>query len=292
MYEWIAKEKGTESVTFMCRVLKVWRPGYYRHIGCGGGVKERNAKVLSELKAIRQENPEYGTERARRELSAGERCSYGKAYRLRKENGLLCERHRKRRTLTKQNDEDQLSEDLLKRDFSAAEPNKKWLGDITQAQCKDGNLYIAGVFDCFDGALVGLSMQDHMRAELCVEALSAAAQRYGHPPGLIFHSDRGSQYTSNAYRSRLEKYGFRQSMGRTGSCYDNARMESFWATLKKERLYSLPLSTLTREQVRRIVFRWIECRYNRKRLYSANPDYLPPLVYRERWLEASPSHAA
>lgn len=184
----------------MCRVLGVWRTGYYRHIRQAEKRHERDAVVLSELKAIHQEHPEYGTERARRLLGEGERCSYGKAYRPRKENRLMSRRHRKRRGLTKRNPEDQLSEDLLKRDFKAAEPGEKWLGDITQTICKDGKLYISGVFGCFDGALIGLSMQDHMRAELCVSALEAAAERYGHPPGLIFHSDRGSQYTSRLYR--------------------------------------------------------------------------------------------
>lgn len=200
MYEWIAANQDGESVSLMCRVLGVWRTGYYRHIRQAEKRHERDAVVLSELKAIHQEHPEYGTERARRLLGEGERCSYGKAYRPRKENRLMSRRHRKRRGLTKRNPEDQLSEDLLKRDFKAAEPGEKWLGDITQTICKDGKLYISGVFGCFDGALIGLSMQDHMRAELCVSALEAAAERYGHPPGLIFHSDRGSQYTSRLYR--------------------------------------------------------------------------------------------
>jgi transposase InsO family protein len=131
-----------------------------------------------------------------------------------------------------------------------------------------------------------------MPTELCLSALESAVLRYDPSPGLIFHSDRGSQYTSRGYRSYLQKYQIRQSMGRTGSCYDTARMESFWATLKNDLLYRLPLSTLSREQVRRIVFRWIECYYNLDRLYSANPDYLPPLAYRARWLAASKRHAA
>jgi len=220
------------------------------------------------------------------------RCSYGKVYRLRKENGLLAQRKRRPQGLTKQDPKDQLSEDLIQRDFTAAQPGEKWLGDITQAQCKDGKLYVCGVFDCFDGAIVGLSMREHMRTELCLSALESAVFRYRPSPRLVFHSDRGSQYTSKGYRSCLQKYGVRQSMGRTGSCYDNARMESFWATLKNDLLYRLPLSTLTREQVRRIVFRWIECYYNWERLYSANPDYLPPLAFREQWMATSMGRAA
>jgi transposase InsO family protein len=213
-------------------------------------------------------------------------------YRLRREKGLIAQRKRRPHGLTKQNPKEQLSEDLVQRDFTARAPGEKWLGDITQAQCKDGKLYICGVLDCFDGTLVGVSMREHMRKELCLSALETAVVRYRPLPWLIFHSDRGSQYTSNGYRSCLQKHEIRQSMGRTGSCYDNARMESFWATLKNDLLYRLPLSTLTREQVRRIVFRWIECYYNRERLYSANPDYMPPLVYREQWLATSARLAA
>jgi transposase InsO family protein len=227
-----------------------------------------------------------------RSLSEANHCSYGKVYRLRKENGLMVRRKQKPVSLTKPNPRDQQSEDLIKRDFTATEPGVKWLGDITQAQCKDGKLYICGVLDCFDGAIVGVSMREHMRTELCLSAMESAVLRYDPPPGLIFHSDRGSQYTSKGYRSCLQKYQVCQSMGRTGSCYDNARMESFWATLKNDLLYRLPLSTLTREQVRRIVFRWIECYYNQERLYSANPDYLPPLAYRQRWLALMKRRAA
>lgn len=279
MYAWIAENKGKESIAYCCRVLSVSRTGYHRHHG-KEDKKGGDATILSELFRIHQEHPEYGTERVRRSLTPENRCSYGKVYRLRKENGWVRKTCRRPQGVTKRNDEDQLSEDLIQRDFSAVAPNRKWLGDITQVSCKDGKLYVGAVFDCFDGAIVGLSMREDMTAELCVQALESAVMRYGKSPGLIFHSDRGSQYTSHRYRKALALHGIEQSMGRTGSCYDNARMESFFATLKKEALYVLPLSTLTKEQVRRIIFRFIECGYNRTRLYSANPEYMPPLVYR------------
>ena len=117
-------------------------------------------------------------------------------------------------------------------------------------------------------AIVGMSMDKNKRAELCRSSYLAAVHRYGKTKGMIVHSDHGSQYTSHLFRDCLKAEGARQSMGRTGSCYDNARMESFFATLKKELIYGLALSKLTREEVKALVFRWIECDYNTIRLLS------------------------
>lgn len=229
-------------------------------------------------------------ERLRKALPEESRPSYGTVYRICKENGLL-QKRRRPRGLTRQNPLAQASEDLIKRDFTATAPNRKWLSDITQISCKDGILYIAAILDCFDGALVGLSVDTHKRAELCTAALQNAIGRYGKSEGLILHSDRGSQYTSRAFRSALRKQGLLQSMGRTGSCFDNARMESFFATLKKELIYRLPLSTLTRVQVRRIVFEWIHFYYNFERLTSMNDGFMPPLVKRKLFLAQLPAAA-
>lgn len=211
-----------------------------------------------------------------------EKPSYGKCYRLCRDNNLL---HRRKtpRSITKRNPEEQLSEDLIQRDFKAAEENSKWLSDITEVKCVDGKLYLAAILDCFDGAIVGMSIARHKRAELCVSALKSAIGRYGKKHGLILHSDRGSQYTSHEYREHLAKYQVLQSMGRTGSCYDNARMESFFATLKKELIYELPLYRLTRDQVRQKIFSWIELYYNIERRHTANEDNLPPLKKRAKY---------
>ncbi len=198
-----------------------------------------------------------------------------------RDNHLL---HRRKtpRGITKRNPKEQLSEDLIKRDFKASEANSKWLSDITEMKCADGKLYLAAILDCFDGAIVGISMTYHKRAELCVSALNSAIGRYGKKHGLIFHSDRGSQYTSREYREHLQKHILLQSIGRTGSCYDNARMESFFAILKKELIYKL-LYKLTRDQVRQKIFAWIELYYNIERRYTANEENLPPLEKRARY---------
>lgn len=212
-------------------------------------------------------------------MPAQRRPSYGTCYKLCRKHGLL-QRRRRPHGITKRNPADQLSDDLVQRDFKASEPNRKWLSDITEMKCKNGKLYLAAILDCFDGAIVGLSMGAHKQAELCVSALHNAVGRCGKREGLILHSDRGSQYTSRKYRNVLTHYRLRQSMGRTGSCFDNARMESFFATLKKELIYRLPLYKLTRDDVRCEIFSWIELYYNSDRRYTANENNLPPLKKR------------
>ena len=226
-------------------MLGVRREGYYDWKKRPARA-DRDAETVSALKQLRQQHPCYGVRSLREELPEGQRPSYGKCYRLCKENDLL--------------------------------------SDITQINCADGKLYLAAIMDCFDGAIVGLSMNTHMRASLCSDALRDAIIRYGYTLNMILHSDHGSQYTSWEYRELIAQYGsIRQSMGRTHCCFDNARMESFFATLKKELIYRLPCASMPREQVRQLIFRWIETYYNRLRRNTANEDNLPPLVKRMLW---------
>jgi putative transposase len=147
-------------------------------------------------------------------------------------------------------------------------------------------LYFCGVLDAFDGAEIGCSMAEHMRAELCTAAVMQAKRRFGLAPECIVHSDRGSQFTSHLFRETLANHGFRQSMGHTGCCYDNARAESFFATLKKEKIYKLPLYKLTRDEVRTIIVGWIEGYYNKKRRNTANDGNLAPLIKRNNYYES------
>lgn len=200
-----------------------------------------------------------------------------------KENGLLKKRKRHPNGTTRQDAEAQKSENLIGHDFTAQAPNQKWLSDITEVPCSDGKLYVAAVLDCYGGEIVGLAMEDHMRKELCIQAFENACKARN-ARGMIFHSDRGSQFTSHAFRESLAKYGAIQSMSGTGRCYDNARMESFFATLKKEKLYRFRTEHYTMAYVKTIIFRYIMVYYNRQRIYTANPDGWPPAVYRERYL--------
>lgn len=277
----------------MCRVLKVSEQGYYhflRRLGPAARDKELPEQIYQCLRE-EPENANYGVRRIiwwlrlHRDYTGGDR----RIYRICRENHLMIHPKRRPNGITREDRAAQKSENLIKQDFSAAKPNEKMLTDITEVTCADGKLYLAAVLDCFDGSIQGFQMAGRMRAELCVEAFENACRKSG-ARGMILHSDRGSQFTSGKFRAALAKYGAIQSMSGTGRCYDNARMESFFATLKKEKLYQIDTSTLTREEVRTVIFRYISY-YNLRRITSVN-DRLPPLVYRQRYLAQAKEHAA
>lgn len=277
----------------MCRVLKVSEQGYY-HFLRRLGQAARDKELLEQIYQCLREEPEnanYGVRRIiwwlrlHRDYTGGDR----RIYRICRENHLMIHPKRRPNGITREDRAAQKSENLIKQDFSAAKPNEKMLTDITEVTCADGKLYLAAVLDCFDGSIQGFQMAGRMRAELCVEAFENACRKSG-ARGMILHSDRGSQFTSGKFRAALAKYGAIQSMSGTGRCYDNARMESFFATLKKEKLYQIDTSTLTREEVRTVIFRYISY-YNLRRITSVN-DGLPPLVYRQRYLAQAKEHAA
>ena len=173
-------------------------------------------------------------------------------------------------------------ENLIKRDFTADKPVKKLLTDITEVQCLDGKLYISPIMDCYNGEILTVEIRDNIKKELCIDTVYQLKQRCGNLQGVVLHSDRGSQYTCEAYRKLLKNCGIMQSLSGTGHCYDNARMESFLATLKKEKLYQIPTYRMKKEEVKTIVFRYIFIYYNRIRLYTGNPGCLPPSEYRIR----------
>jgi len=281
MYGWIAQHRGGTSVSLCCMALQVRREGYYNWLKRPARA-QRDAELISALKTIRQSHPAYGVRSMIDELPSKFNPSYGKAYRVCRDNGLL-QKRRAPRGITKADPAAQAAEDLVQRDFTADAPNTKWLMDITQMKCTDGKLYLCPILDCFDASIVGFSLANHMRAELCTAALNSAAQRHNPAHGCIVHSDRGSQFTSHLFRETSLAKGFQQSMGRTGNCFDNARIESFFATLKKELVFQLPLYRMTREEVRVRIFAWIEGYYNSRRRHTANEGNLPPLVKRELW---------
>ena len=271
----------------MCRALHLSESGYYRWLR--NRDKRSNRQLLAvKVKEILEEHPDnrnYGVERIRLALAQGRiTVSRRTVYRLMEENGWL---HKRRipHGITKATTEIQEKENLLKRDFSAEQPLKKFLTDITEVQCADGKLYVSPVMDCFNGEIVALEMRDNMKKELCIDTLRQLRQLYPDLSGAVFHSDRGSQYTSAAFRAELVRCGLTQSLSGTGHCFDNARMESFFATLKKEKIYQIAAYKLTREQVRTIIFRYIFVYYNRIRICTSNPYGLPPVRYRE-WAEA------
>jgi transposase InsO family protein len=272
----------------MCEVLDVTRQGYNKWLKSQGKPYKHEA-LLALIKQVLKEDDEnaenYGVKRIFLALrnNKGYTGSYSTVCRVCRENGITLPKKKNPNSLTKADKEAQKSEDLIKQDFTADRPNEKWLSDITEVPCADGKLYVAPVLDCFDGAIVGLVMDDNMRKELCINAFEQACRRQN-ASGMIFHSDRGSQYTSGDFRASLARYGAIQSMCGTGRCYDNARMESFFATLKKEKLYRIKTEQLPMETVKSIIWRYIESYYNNRRIYTTNDGY-PPLVYRSMYYQ-------
>jgi transposase InsO family protein len=245
--------------------------------------------ILKVLAEDTENKANYGARRVYLRLTQPEYgyCgSYSTVYRVMKANGLLQKKKHKPNGLTKENYTAQKSENLLNQDFSASEPNSKWLSDITEIPTADGKLYLAPVLDCFDGLIVGLAMADNMRKELCIEAFEQACRRHN-AYEMIFHSDRGSQFTSYKFREALAARGAIQSMSGTGRCYDNARMESFFATLKKEKLYKIRTELLPMATVKSIIFRWVFTYYNRKRVYTANDGGYPPEIKRQMYNDST-----
>lgn len=267
----------------MCAVLGVNESGYYRWLK-SLEMPKRDELLPVKMKNILDEyedNDNYGAERMQLALKQnGIKAGIRKIKRIMRENGWLHEKKRRPNGITKADIEAQKTENLIQRDFSAERPYEKLLTDITEVQCADGKLYVSPIMDCFSGEIIALSMDDNMRKELVVSTINSAS-RGRNLHGAILHSDRGSQYTSSAFRDRLKELGIKQSMSGTGKCYDNARMESFFATLKKEKLYRIPTHRLPMERVKSIIFKYIMVYYNRMRVYTRNPKGLPPAVYRE-----------
>ena len=268
----------------MCEVLKVSESGYYRWLK--NREKPTSRQLLSvEIQKIMDEHPDndnYGADRMRIALiRAGIEVSISTVRRTMKEMGLLHKRHIPH-GITKATTEIQEKENLIKRDFTSNEPLKKVLSDITEIQCSDGKLYVSAVLDCFNGEILAAAMDDNMKKELCIATVNQMKKLYGKRLiGTVFHSDRGSQYTSDAFREALKDSKMIQSLSGTGHCFDNARMESFFATLKKEKIYRIAAYKLTRDEVKTIIFRYIFVYYNRVRIHTSNPFGLSPVKYRE-----------
>lgn len=273
----------------MCRVLKISESGYYRWLKNRG--KPTARELLSvEIQNVLDEYPDndnYGVSRMKTALEGkGVLVSQATVRRAMREMGVLHSKHTPHGT-TKATTEIQDNENLIKRDFTAEKPLTKLLSDITEVQCCDGKLYTSAVLDCYNGEILSIAIDDNMRKELCIRTVKELQMQYGKKlRGAIFHSDRGSQYTSEAFKDALREAGLVQSLSGTGHCFDNARMESFFATLKKEKIYRIAAYKLTREQVKTIIFRYIFVYYNRIRINSFNPGGMPPVKYRE-WAKSN-----
>jgi putative transposase len=263
----------------MCRILGVSRSGYYASLKQPESRRSKRHKhVLKHIRRIHEENYEiYGSPNITVELQKiGIIISRGQVARLMRKNGIRSRVKKKYKATTDSNHNLPVAENILNRDFKSDRRDKKYVSDITYLWTDEGWLYLAGILDLYNGAIVGWSMNERMTKELVINALKEACRRRKPEAGLILHSDRGSQYCSKEYQEEIAEGKFICSMSRKGNCWDNAPMESFWGKLKTEWIYGKRFRT--RDEARQAVFEYIELFYNRKRLRSVN-GYVPPLKF-------------
>ncbi|TCW32701.1 transposase InsO family protein [Marichromatium gracile] len=244
-----------------------------------------DAQLTLLLQAIHAESGgAYGSPRMVRALRArGLSASKARVERLMREHGLRGRHRRRYRVTTDSSHRLPVAENLLARDFRPSAPNQVWSADITDLWTDEGWLYLAVVLDLFNREVVGWSMRARMDAELVISALGMAYARRRPPPGLLHHSDRGSQYASHAFQQRLRRYAMRCSMSRRGNCWDNAPTESWFNSFKRERVFGERFPT--RQAMRVTAFEYIEVFCNRKRLHSTL-SYRSPVEFMQQW-EAS-----
>ena len=279
VYRFIAAERAGHSVKTLCRVFGVRRSGFHAWLS-----RPLSARAVSDqllLERVRQlhvaSRRTYGSPRIYRDLRAdGVAVGRKRVERLMRQAGISGTVKRRRGRTTVRVPGVRVAEDLVKRDFQPAAPNRLWVADITYLRTWEGWLYLAVVVDCYSRRVVGWALEDHLRAGLVVDALEQALQRRRPERGLVHHSDQGSQYVSLAFGRRCRLAGIEQSMGGRGSAYDNALCESFFKTLKSELVdrRSWPM----KPELRTAVFDYIECFYNRQRRHSSL-DYRSPAEY-------------
>ena len=258
-------------VRLACRVLAVSPAGYYAWRDRPASARQRRRELLAaRIQTVHVATRQvYGSPRIHQALlAAGEKVCQNTVAKLMRQRHIRAKTKKKFVPRTTASAHDQpVAGNLLERRFTATLPNQKWVADITYIPTDEGWLYLAGVLDLCSRKIVGWSMADHMETGLVSDALTMAIARRCPDAGLLHHSDRGSQYASEDYQQVLEAGGMICSMSGRGECWDNACMESFWATLKTELVH--PERYATREQARQSIFEYIEVFYNRQRLHSA-----------------------
>jgi len=258
------------TIMQMCGWLGVSNSGYYdwRTRPQSAAAKRRELLKIKVAALFEANNEEYGYRRMHAALvRGGERCGPELVRDLMRELGLEpCQPKPWRHSLTEQDGAAGPIPDLVNRDFTAEKPGQKMVGDITYIPTWEGWLYLATVIDCATRKIIGWAMDDNYKTPLIKDAIRMAARNLDLPEGTIFHSDRGSNYTSGEFAKELKELNIRQSIGRTGICYDNALAESVNGTLKVELVHRTAYPT--REKAREDIARWIELRYNRTRLHS------------------------
>jgi len=275
-YAFIQEHCQTWPIAVQCDVLEVSRSGFYawKNRSPSAGAQRREA-LTQQIRAIHQESHQdnYGVPRIRRQLrKRGHCCTKKTVAKCMKAAGIRSQMATRkfRVSTTDSNHNHPIAENTVDRNVSPSRKNETWVSDITYIKTEESWLYLAVVEDLYTRKIVGWSMSDRMDSRLVVDALEMAIQREfpaGEGAGLVAHSDRGVQYASEHYQQRLAQHGITCSMSRKGNCWDNAPVESFFATLKKELVHRQHYAT--HEQARQSLFEYIEVFYNRVRLHSA-----------------------
>lgn len=271
------------SIPQLCSLLGVSPSGYYRWVrGKPSRRAQEEARLEVEITAAHRRTREtFGPQRLQHDLSEhGVKAGVCRIRRIRKKLGIRCKQKKRFKATTDSRHALPVAENLLKRGFKASAPNQIWLSDITYIPTGEGWLYLAGHKDMFTGEIVGYAMGPRITKTLVSQSLFRAVAGKRPLPGLMHHSDRGSQYCSHEYRKLLDQFHMRASMSRKGDCYDNAPMESFWGTLKSENVHHRRY--VTRQEAIRDITEYIEVFYNRQRR-QARLGYLSPAAYERQY---------
>jgi putative transposase len=281
----IDAERANFEIKMMCRLLGVSTSGFYEWRDrplSDRALRRESIKILINEEFAKSDRT-YGYRRIHAELArAGIMIDDETVRDLMRAMDLVPVQVKKRRGLTIADKDAGPIPDLVRRDFTADAPGEKMIGDITQIDTDEGPLFLATVIDCFSKSVIGWSVDTRYPASLVSAAIDMAAGRIPLPDGAIFHSDRGSQYTSTAFGETLDKYKIRRSVGRTGICFDNAMAESFFGKLKTELVH--PRVFATRAEARHALIKYIEGFYNPRRLHSSL-GYRPPLEVLDEWFD-------
>ena len=278
-YAFMAAHEQEFALKRMCRVLRVSRSGYYAWKQRPPSKRERaNLELLAQIRAAYQlSRKTYGSPRVHAYLRrTGVLCGRNRVARLMKLHRIAARKaHKWHPVTTRPSPGARTAPNLLNREFEASKPNQKWVSDITYIDTAEGWLYLASILDLHSRLVVGWAMADQMSVDLVEDAWKMALLNRQPVHGLLHHSDRGSQYTSEAYQRHMAALHCSVSMSRTGNCYDNAVMESFFATLKTE---CAATQFVCKAEARSAIFEYIEGWYNRQRLHSSL-DYLSPVEF-------------
>lgn len=285
-YAWILEQSADYCVTLLCSVMAVSCSAYYAWAAGSESKKVTRDKALTALitTAFTQNRAVYGTRRLKTVLeNQGETVSRRRIGRIMQEAQLRCKTKRRFKATTDSKHTLPIAPNQLDREFKVDTPDRVYAGDITYIPTAEGWLYLAVVIDLYSRHVVGWSMADNMRTPLVNDALIMAIWKRKPKKGLLWHTDRGSQYASDSHRKLLKQFGIQQSMSRKGNCWDNAVSESFFHTLKTECVNHERYPT--REEAKKSIFDYIEVFYNRQRLHSSN-GYLSPVEF-EKQLKAA-----